>query len=444
MERRRFLGATAAGSAGCMLGNGLRASFKGKPNIVLIMADDMGYGDLGCFGSELIETPVIDNMADEGIKLTSFYSCASICAPSRSGIITGRYPIRNGVTMNFYSSQNPARSIPMQTLSGIGWGMDTDEITLADALKPRGYECGCIGKWHLGDLKRYRPHRRGFDYFFGVLFSNGMKPFKLFRMDEVVEYPVDQDRLTQRYTEEAISFIEKNRDRPFFLYLPHTFPHIPLHASSEFRGSSRGGLYGDCVEEIDWSTGQVLSALSRLGLSEDTLVIFTSDNGPFYEGSTGGHRGRKNQPFEGGMRVPFIARWPGVIPAGQVSKEMSMNFDLFTTVLEAAGAPIPGDRVIDGKDMLPLLKGGQSRHDALLFYWLDNLHAVRKGRWKYHRQHRFWASSFFFAKRGPMLFDVEGDPHESYNLIDLYPEKARELEVLMNDWEARLEKEEKR
>jgi len=442
MDRRRFLkdagrtlaGTAALASARSASGAPLKTPPE-KPNIVIIMADDMGYGDVGCFGSELIKTPNLDRMAERGIKLTSFYSCASICAPSRAGLMTGRYPIRSGVTMNFYPSSDPMKSVPIHTMTGIGWGLDTEEITMAQALKPEGYASACIGKWHLGDLKKYRPHRRGFDHFMGVLYSNDWKRLKLYRGDEVIEDPVDQAYLTQKYTTEAVEFIADNRDRPFLLYLPHTFPHIPLHASPEFRGRSKGGLYGDTVEEIDWSTGEVLAALERHGIADNTLVVFTSDNGPWYQGSTQGLRGRKNESLEGGMRVPGIARWPGVLPEGKVSNQMSMNFDLFTTAVELGGAETPDDRPIDGKNIIPMLQGEAGPHEALFFYWLDNLEAVRAGRWKYHRRHRFWNASFFFARRGPMLFNIDDDPFESYNLIDTYPDKAKELDELMDEWE---------
>ncbi len=439
MDRRDFIHAGAAGAACAMLGGRALASAGRRPNIVIIMADDLGYGDVDCFGSELIKTPHIDNMADQGIRLTSFYSCAAICAPSRSGVMTGRYPVRNGVTNNFCPHVDPG-CVSMELVTGLGLGMDTDEITLGQALSNAGYKTACIGKWHLGDLAKYLPTSRGFDFYFGIPYSNDMEPVKLYQGCEVIEHPVDQDTLTQRYTKEALRFIEDSKDSPFLLYLPHTFPHIPLHASQGFKGRSEGGPYGDCVEEIDWSTGAILSALDRLGLSENTLVIFTSDNGPWYQGSTGGYRGRKNEIMEGGMRVPAIARWPGVISSGQVSDSVAMNIDLFTTALGLAGEPLPDDRPIDGKDIMPLLKGGQSPHQAIFYYWLDNLHAVRSGKWKYHRQHRLWTSSFFFAKKGPMLFDIEADPYESYNLVELYPDKARELEGLMQEWEAELVK----
>jgi len=436
MNRREFIGGSAAAVAGASLPGRARASL--EPNVIIIMADDLGYGDLGCYGSELLNTPHIDRMASEGVRFTSFYSCAPLCAPSRSGLVTGRYPIRNGVTGNYCPGRDPSCYIA-EAVAGIGAGMNVDEITIGQVMKSAGYRTCCIGKWHLGGKERFRPNHRGFDHYFGLHYSNDMHPNPLWRNDEIVEdSPVDQTRLTLRYTEEALQFIEECGDRPFLLYLPHTFPHIPLHPSEKFRGSSDGGLYGDVVEEIDWSTGKILETLDRLGIADNTLVVFTSDNGPWYQGSTGGHRGRKNEAFEGGMRVPMIARMPGVIPAGTESDAPAMNIDLFTTAAKLAGADVPQDRPIDGKDLLPAMAGGPSPHHALYFYWLDNLHAVRAGRWKYHRPHRFWASTFFYAKKGPMLFDVVSDPEESYNLIELYPDKAREMEELMREWEENL------
>jgi len=433
-SRRAFVGGAA--SSALFAGVAGRAAVR-KPNIVIIMADDMGYGDLSSYGSRVIDTPNIDGMAAGGVKLTNFYACASICSPSRSGIMTGRYPIRNGVTNNFGPVRQPGGPI-MPIISGIGLGMDTDEITLGQALKQKGYATACIGKWHLGDLKKHRPNHRGFDHYFGIPYSNDMEPVILWRNDEIAERPVNQDTLTRRYTEEAIQFMEQNRDNPFLLYFPHTFPHIPLHASDKFRGTSDGGLYGDTVEELDWSVGEVLSCLDRLGIAEDTFVFFTSDNGPWFQGSTGGQRDRKLSVFEGGFRVPAIARWPGMLDQGLVMDAPAMNIDLFTTSVNLAGGRLPSDRVIDGRDMMPLLRGGGPTHEALYYYWLDNLHAVRVGRWKYHRAHRFWTSYFFYAKKGPMLFDIENDPEESYNMIELYPEKAAELEEVMKEWESTL------
>ena len=244
-----------------------------------------------------------------------------------------------------------------------------------------------------------------------------------------------QDYLTQKYTREAISWIEQNRDQPFLLYMPHTFPHIPLHASPDFRGQSRGGLYGDCVEELDWSVGEVMAALDKHGLADNTLVFFTSDNGPWYQGSTGGLRGRKWETFDGGMRVPGIARWPGVIPAGATSDQMAMNFDLFATALELAGLTPPADRPIDGKNLLPMLQGEATPHDALFFYATKKPLAVRSGHWKYHCRRAYWTTGSFYFRKGPMLFNLETDPNESYNVIDLYPEQAAGMENLLEMWE---------
>jgi len=439
MDRRSFMGSAAGAAAGMALGSRPRASAK-KPNIIIIMADDLGYGDLGCYGSRAIATPNLDSMARQGVKLTSFFSSAAVCSPSRAGLLTGRYPVRTGVTGVFFPSRNPATPA-IHAASRLPPGMNTEEITIAQVLKTRGYATACIGKWHLGDMKRYRPNHRGFDHYFGLLYSNDMTPLPLYRNDETVEKsPVNQDFLTKKYTEEAVRFIENNRDGPFLLYLPHTFPHVPLHASPEFRGRSAGGLYGDCVEEIDWSTGEIMKTLDRLGIAGDTFMFFTSDNGPWYQGSTGGLRERKGNIFEGGMRAPAIARWPGVIPAGITTDQPSMNLDLFATAAAMAGAELPGDRPMDGKDILPMLRGGESPHQALFFYAGRELQAVRAGNWKYHRRHKWWTSKHFMVSRGPMLFNLDDDPDESYNVMGLYPDVARELDELMNRWEKGLVK----
>jgi len=439
MDRREFIGSVSAGAAGLSLTSG-RAFSKTRPNVIIIMADDLGHGDLGCYGSELVRTPNIDNMAEEGVRLTRFFSCASICSPSRSGLMTGRYPIRNGVNNNFGPSVNPA-SVIVGAFTDMGLvGMNTREITLGQAMKAQGYATCCIGKWHLGDLKKYLPTSRGFDHYFGIPYSNDMDPVRLYNDTDMIEYPVNQKTLTQRYTREALQFIEANKDRPFFLYLPHTFPHVPLYRSDNFRGRSQAGAYGDCVEELDWSTGQIIEALEKYGIADNTLVVFTSDNGPWYQGSTGGLRERKHTPFEGGVRVPLVARWPGVLPEGRVSDEIAINMDLFATAVEAAGGVVPADRPIDGRNLLPLFKGGPSPHEALYFYKMEKLWCIRTREWKYHREHRFWMAGCFHRSRGPMLFNVEEDPRESYNLIEKYPEKAAELEKMMQEWEENLVK----
>jgi len=363
-----------------------------------------------------------------------------VCSPSRAGLLTGRYPIRTGTTDVYFPMRNPLGPA-INSTHHIGAGLNLKEITLAQAMKTAGYATCCIGKWHLGDLKPYRPHHRGFDHYLGLLYSNDMTPLPLFRDDEIVERaPVNQDYLTRKYTDEALAWLTQNKDRPFFLYFPYTSPHEPIHASPEFRGRSAAGLYGDCVEEIDASVGEILAFLDREGLAQNTFVFFTSDNGPWYEGSAGPLRGRKDQTFEGGMRVPGLARLPGVIPAGKVSHEMSMNFDLFATACALAGAPLPDDRPMDGNNVLPLLQGGPSPHDHLFFYKSRHLQAVRQGQWKYHRRHHDYNAAYPTTQKGPFLFNLANDPDEAYNVAALFPDKAAELEGLMRDWERGLVK----
>lgn len=431
MDRRRFIGASAGGFAGALLAGGRSASQQAKPNIVIIMADDLGYGDIGCFGSEAIKTPNLDRLATEGVRLTSFFSSAPVCSPSRAGLLTGRYPIRCGVYGVYFPSMGPGTPL-IHAAYGLGPGLNLKEITMAEQMKAAGYATCCVGKWHLGDIKPYRPNHRSFDHYLGLHYSNDMVPLPLYRNDEIIEKPpVDQNQLTQKYTTEALDWLASNHDRPFLLYLPHTFPHVPLHASPDFRGRSAGGLYGDCIEELDWSTGEILTAIDSYGISDNTLVFFTSDNGPWYQGSPGGLRGRKDETFDGGMRVPGIARWPGVIPAGTESDQMSMNFDLFRTALELGGAEVPQNRAIDGKNIMPLLQGGPSPHEALFFGRAKSPQAVRMGHWKYHGRHNGWAASYAPLPRGPMLFNLEDDPDESYNVIALYPDVARKMEAAL-------------
>jgi arylsulfatase A-like enzyme len=343
------------------------------PNFIVILADDFGYGDLGCCGSREIATPHLDRMAAEGVRFTDFHVTASICSPSRASLLTGCYAQRAGMPFVLFPTEPK--------------GLPPEEITLAELLKQCGYTTACIGKWHLGFLPPFRPARQGFDYFFGLPYSNDsakqpadkrfdpvLAPAELplMRGDEILEAPVNQETLTERYTEEAIRFIRQNQSRPFFLYLPHTFPHRPLYASGRFRGKSRGGLYGDTVECLDWSAGQILYTLKELGLDDRTLVLFTSDNGapPASKrpeeggGSNGPLRGWKFTAYEGGFRVPAIFRWPGKIPAGRVCQELATTMDLFPTFAKLAGAKPPRDRMMDGKDIWPLLTqpGAHSPH----------------------------------------------------------------------------------
>jgi arylsulfatase A len=410
------------------------------PNILVILVDDLGYGDLD---SEVIDTPSLDRIAAEGVRLTSFYASAALCSPSRAGLLTGRYPIRTHMTNPVYPTGHPMNWL-MDGLGRYAYGVrdiPEDEVLLPEVLSRRGYRTGMIGKWHLGDRPGHLPNDRGFERFYGVLYSNDVQPYAIYRDREiVVEAPADQNLLTQDFTREANSFLQEFREEPFFLYLAHPMPHEPVHASETFRGRSTAGLYGDAVEELDWSVGKILGTLRELELDEKTFVVFTSDNGPWWQGNPGLTRGRKMLTFEGGFRVPFLARWPGVIPAGRISDEMSMNFDLFPTCLQLAGVPLPEDRLVDGKDILPMLAGASpSPHETLYFYDTRTLLAVRHRQWKYHRRFRTDNAGYWPLKQGPFLFDLERDPNESYSLVESEPEIASELAALLDAWEGQME-----
>jgi uncharacterized sulfatase len=375
--------------------------------------------------------------------MTQFNACSPVCSPSRAGLLTGCYAVRTHVTMPF-----EVTGWPMQYfLSAIGLhaynvlGIPEDEVLLPQLLRARGYATALVGKWHLGDRSPSLPNDRGFDLFYGALYANDTQPYAIYRNRTVeVPAPADQDVLTQTHTREAVRFIRENRERPFFLYLAHPMVHEPVHASQAFRGRSPAGRYGDAAEEVDWSVGQVLATLAELGLEEKTLVLFSSDNGPWWQGSPGGLRGRKNEVMEGGFRVPLIARWPGMIPAGRVTGELAVNFDLFATCLAAAGAPLPEDRIIDGRDLLPLWQGRDpSPHDAFYYYDGQLLVAVRRGPWKYIRSHRSDNGGYPMLHQGPFLFNLERDPDESYSLIESEPELAREMAGMLDQWDAAMQ-----
>ncbi len=402
------------------------------PNFIVVMADDLGIGDIGPYGATLIRTPHLDRMAAEGVVLTSFYSSANICTPSRGGLLTGRYPARLGLT---HGVARPTNDI----------GIQQDEITLAEALGGVGYATACIGKWHLGHRPEHWPTRHGFDYFYGLPYSNDMTPLALYRQNENIEEPVNQRTLTERYTREAVQFIERNKDRPFFLYLPHTMPHIPLFVSETFEGKSSAGLYGDVVETIDWSMGEIFAALKRLGLDENTLVLFTSDNGPWWEGSAGAYRNRKGSAWEGGMRVPLIARWPGHIQPGTTSGAISMNIDLFPTLTRLAGAKLPADRPLDGRDIFDLLQGSEkSPHEYLFLFDGDKIAGVRSQKWKLVTQswYRNWnaplgAKRYYYYPG--LLFDMEAHPEELYSQTREHPDVAKQLAKWLEEGRAELE-----
>jgi len=440
-----------------------------KPNIIVIYCDDLGYGDVGCFGSKAVKTPNIDSLARDGKRFTDYYACNAVCAPSRAGLLTGRYPFRTGVIGNPYPKDDSFTKKMVRKLGGIteplgtfdvrekysARGIDEREITIAEGLKVAGYRTGMIGKWHLGDYSKnpqYNPVRHGFDEYFGVPHSNDMVPFPLYKNEKQVEEHIgdDQAKLTGLYTDEAKNFISKSDDKPFFLYFAHTFPHQPLYASEKFKGKSRAGLFGDAVEEIDWSVGELVKTLKKKKIYDNTLIIFTSDNGPWYEGSTGSLRGRKGQSYEGGFRVPFISTWKGKIPGNSKCSEPVMNLDLFSTFLSLAGVGAPEDRVIDGKNIYSLMTGKvkKSPHEALYFYHYEQLQGVRSGQWKYFSKvHRYtWpvpldASSIINAmgkkqlgNRWPLLYDLSVDPGESYNVIETYPKKAENMKKMLTAW----------
>ena len=348
-----------------------------QPNVILILADDLGYGGLSGYGQKGYATPNLDRMAAEGARLTHFNCPASFCAPTRASLLTGRYPFRCGMT------SNPA---PDGGEVAHQLHLPESEILLPQLFNEAGYSTGMIGKWHLGHAEpRWLPTHRGFDSYFGIPYSNDMRPVALFEGDRQVEYPVIQANVTKRYTERAIAFIEQHRERPFFLYLAHAMPHKPLAVSEAFYNKSGAGLYADAVIELDWGIGQVLAKLKETQLDEKTLVIFTSDNGATFGGSTGGLRGMKGSSYEGGYRVPMIARWPGRIPAGHTSVEPAVMMDLFATLVKVAGLTPTPDRFIDGLDIMPLLTGeDKSPHPAIFGLKSAQLATVRDARWKLH------------------------------------------------------------
>lgn len=440
-----------------------------KPNFIIIYCDDLGYGDLGCYGNRVIRTPNIDGLARAGTRFTDFNTCAAVCGPSRAGLLTGRYPFRTGIIGNVYPEGESRGVVLVRKLANVfrslgivdvredftARGISRHEITLAEGLKRAGYRTGMIGKWHLGDYSRqpeFNPRHHGFDSYFGVPHSNDMFPCPLYRNERMLEADIgtNQARLTGMYTEEALKFIDESGNRPFFLYLAHTFPHQPLYASERFANKSKGGAFGDAVEEIDWSVGEIEALLGRKGLDRNTMIIFTSDNGPWYEGSPGIYRGGKGQSYEGGFKVPFIAKWPGRIPAGRTSNVPLMNIDLYPTFFNLAGVGLPGDRVVDGKNAYDVFTGRQrqSPHEAIYYYHYDLIVGLRMGRWKYiSKINRFvWPTPLDAAPvtnslgrktlgyRWPLLYDLENDPGENYNVINAYPEVAEKLRAAMEDW----------
>ncbi|MDB6030165.1 MAG: arylsulfatase family protein [Verrucomicrobiales bacterium] len=440
-----FLAAAAFSFLQCKGRAAAAEAANSRPNIVLIFCDDLAYGDLASYGNKKAKTPNLDRMAAEGMRFTDFYVGQPVCSASRAALLTGCYPNRVGIQ----------GALPPRARTGL----NPREITIAEILKERGYATAIYGKWHLGDSPECLPTRQGFDEYFGLPYSNDMwpnhptsgtnyPPLPLFENEKVVELMPDQTKLTTWYTERAVKFIEKNKERPFFLYLPHSMPHVPLHVSDKHKGKSGSGLYGDVIMEIDWSVGEILKTLKQNGLDEKTLVMFSSDNGPWllygnHAGDARPLREGKMTSFEGGVREPFIARWPGRIPAGKVSHELATAMDLLPTFARVAGGKVPADRIIDGKDIWPLLSGepeAKSPHKAYYYYWGDHLQAVRSGPWKLHLPHEY-ASVEPAGKDGKPgknrnrligleLFNLEADPGETTDVSDRNSDVMEQLEKL--------------
>lgn len=404
-----------------------------KPNIVVIMADDLGYGDIGSFGATDIRTPNIDNLASQGIKLTSFYSSSPVCSPSRAALITGRYPKRLGIDHVFFP----------ESFTGI----PVEEVTIGEALKGNGYQTAIFGKWHLGHHKSFLPLQNGFDEYYGIPYSNDMMGVAYLRGNDVDSIKVNQKYITKTYTSEAVKFIDKNKDKPFFLYVTHNMPHVPLYASPEFEGKSKRGLYGDVVEEIDWSVGEIVKSLKINGLEENTLVVFTSDNGPWLlfdveGGSAGPLRQGKGTTFEGGQRVPAVAYWPGKIKPGTVYEDLATQLDLYPTIISITGSQkTQTTKPLDGEDISPVLFGtGKRKTDEFAYYSNGKIEAFRKGDWKIRLpQSDIKAGGITVVPAtDTLLFNLKNDIGEKNNLLKTNQSKAKELLAAWRSFESNL------
>jgi arylsulfatase A len=438
---------------GLLIGTGSNGRIAAQParppNIIIILADDLGYGDLGAFGAPNIRTPRLDAMATQGQKWTNFY-VQPVCSPSRAALLTGRLPVRSGMFAT------PRGTAPGVFRDNAAQGLPLEEVTIAEMLKTAGYATGMVGKWHLGQLPQFLPMRQGFDSWFGLPFSHDMrmtvrtangykspeyyapKPeywdVPLMRNEQVIERPVDHRTLTRRYTEEARRFIDANKSRPFFLYLAHSMPHIPLARSSGFVDHSSGGMYGDVIEEIDWSTGQILDALEAAGISRQTLVVFTSDNGPWlpfetHGGSAGPLREGKGTTWEGGVRTPAIFWWPGTARPGIVT-DMGSGLDMLPTAAGLSGARLPADRIIDGVDLSAPIRGSGPSPRHTMFYYSDNeLRAIRKDRYKAHfiTSGAYGLGAARTVHASPLLFDLAADPGERFDIAAAHPDIVSDL-----------------
>jgi len=420
LTRRLFL--TAAVGAPILAGQGRSRAPRRRPNFLVILTDDLGFGDVGFTGSR-IKTPNLDRLAAAGAQFSQFYAGNPVCSPSRAAFLTGRYPTRMGIPGVLYANDT--------------YGLPDSETTLSDMLKPVGYTSACIGKWHLGSLPQFMPTNRGFDMFYGVPYSNDMVPLPLMHNLDVLEPNTDNDLLTQKYTAAAVNYIQANKDRPFFLYLAHNVPHQPLGASPAFKGKSDLGIYADAVEEMDWSVGQVMQALDDAGIADNTLSVFTSDNGPWFQGSAGRFRGRKAETYEGGVREPFIAYMPGTIPAGTAPSGFGSLMDMLPTFASLADAPLP-TLPLDGVNIWPMMTGQESNlaREALLYFDSWNLQCARLGPWKLHvaRYNSLpWVEQppegrVNLPLVNPELFNIESDPEESYECSAAHPDIVKDIQ----------------
>ena len=416
-------------TAGILSAIGTVAVAQQKPNIIFIYADDLGYGDLGCYGSKVNRTPHLDQLAKDGIRFTDFYSAAPVSSPSRAALLTGRYPIRMGINHVFFP----------ESFTGI----PASEIKLSEVLRRQGYRTGIVGKWHLGHFPQFLPLQNGFDEYFGIPYSNDMRSVYYLRGNEVEQFSVNQDSITYTYTQEALRFIEKHKDRPFFLYLPHTMPHVPIAASANFKGKSANGLFGDVIEELDWSVGEILKKLDELGLDKNTIVVFSSDNGPWLtEGPMGGvatplFQG-KGTTWEGGQRVPAIIRWKDRVRGGQVNGEVAAMVDWFPTFVKLAGDVVPADRIIDGCDLAPVLFGtGKREHHDFAYLHNGRLFGFRSGDWKISLPENVYKGNFWVEDvpaHDTVFFNLRTDIAERIDVKNRYSGEYKATLARMNNF----------
>ncbi len=441
-----------------------------KPNIILINFDDLGYGDLSCYGNQLIHTPIMDSLAANGVRMTNFYSCSPVCTPSRAGLMTGRYPKRAYANDHVYFPEESGMA-DYRKFRGFQNAIPLDEIMISEVLQANDYATGIIGKWHLGDKAGHLPNDFGFDYYYGVHYSNDMIPLHIYRNEELIEvdkkelknpsFPggyydmdtplakegIDQTKLTENYTKEAINFIQKNQAQPFFLYLPHSFPHVPHFSSSRQNGKSDAGLYGDVVEDLDWSVGQLMNTLSALNLMDNTLVFITSDNGGDLQGSVGPLRGRKQLTFEGGQKVPMIIYGPSFVKTPFETNALATNMDLFPTILGLLDLALPKDRLIDGRSILATIQNNVASPHSHVFYnstITGDFKGVRDTLYKYHEDVPGMSIPIFgmlglINKMKPQLTNLKLD-NEAHNLIKKYPTKAVELKALLDEKQAQMDR----